>query len=49
MGPKRAEFQGAERNSLIADRYGSGEQPGDHAAWWRPDAPLVGCRRQTDC
>lgn len=27
MGPKRVEFQGAEKNSLIADRYGSGEQP----------------------
>lgn len=27
MGPKRVEFQGAEKNRLIADRYGSGEQP----------------------
>jgi len=27
MGPKRVEFQGAEKNSLISDRYGSGEQP----------------------
>jgi pimeloyl-ACP methyl ester carboxylesterase len=27
MGPKRVEFQGAEKNSLVADRYGSGEQP----------------------
>lgn len=27
MGPKRVEFQGAEKNSLIADRYGEGDQP----------------------
>ncbi|MES0881539.1 alpha/beta fold hydrolase [Roseibium sp. SCP14] len=27
MGPKRVEFQGVEANSLIADRYGAGEQP----------------------
>jgi len=27
MGPKRVEFQGAEKNSLIADRYGEGGQP----------------------
>lgn len=27
MGPKRVEFQGAEKNSLIADRYGEGVQP----------------------
>jgi pimeloyl-ACP methyl ester carboxylesterase len=27
MGPKRVEFQGAEKNRLVADRYGSGEQP----------------------
>ncbi|MCV0424985.1 MAG: alpha/beta hydrolase [Roseibium sp.] len=27
MGPKRVEFQGAEKNSLIADRYGTGDQP----------------------
>ncbi|WP_029061657.1 alpha/beta hydrolase [Labrenzia sp. DG1229] len=27
MGPKRVEFQGTEQNSLIADRYGEGEQP----------------------
>ncbi|MFN3251120.1 alpha/beta fold hydrolase [Roseibium album] len=27
MGPKRAEFQGAEQNRLIADRYGEGDQP----------------------
>ncbi|WP_235808764.1 alpha/beta fold hydrolase [Roseibium album] len=27
MGPKRVEFQGAEQNWLIADRYGEGDQP----------------------
>lgn len=27
MGPKRVEFQGAEKNRLIADRYGEGSQP----------------------
>jgi len=27
MGPKRVEFQGAEKNRLVADRYGAGEQP----------------------
>ena len=27
MGQKRVEFQGAENNSLIADRYGSGKLP----------------------
>ncbi|MEM5582351.1 alpha/beta hydrolase [Roseibium sp. AS2] len=27
MGPKRVDFQGAEQNTLVADRYGTGEQP----------------------
>lgn len=27
MGPKRVDFQGAEKNRLVADRYGAGEQP----------------------
>jgi len=27
MGPKRVEFQGAEKNILVADRYGTGSQP----------------------
>lgn len=27
MEPKRVEFQGAEKNSLISDRYGAGHQP----------------------
>lgn len=27
MEPKRVEFQGAEKNALISDRYGSGHQP----------------------
>ena len=27
MGPKRVEFQGAEKNILVADRYGTGNQP----------------------
>ncbi|AMN53070.1 peroxidase [Labrenzia sp. CP4] len=27
MGPKRVEFQGAEKNGLVADRYGVGDLP----------------------
>jgi pimeloyl-ACP methyl ester carboxylesterase len=27
MEPKRVEFQGAEKNSLVSDRYGAGTQP----------------------